>query len=70
MRSRKIKIGVACAAAAGLALMVASWATGARTAASAPVGSGTASATRLHSWPGVAAEPMVGTVSQFRTLGS
>ena len=46
MRSRKIKIGVACAAAAGLALMVASWATGARTAASAPVGSGTASATK------------------------
>jgi branched-chain amino acid transport system substrate-binding protein len=41
MRSTKIKIGVACAASAVVALMLTTWATGA-----GPVGSGTASATK------------------------
>jgi branched-chain amino acid transport system substrate-binding protein len=41
MRSTKIKIGVACAASAIVALMLTTWATGA-----GPVGSGTASATK------------------------
>ena len=42
MRSTKIKIGVACAASAVVALMLTTWATGA-----GPVGSGTASATQV-----------------------
>jgi branched-chain amino acid transport system substrate-binding protein len=42
MRSTRFKIGVGCAAVGALALMLASWATGAE----APVGSGKASATK------------------------
>jgi branched-chain amino acid transport system substrate-binding protein len=45
MRSTKIKVGVAGAAVCVLALMLAGWATGAKTA-TAPVGSGKASATK------------------------
>ncbi len=45
MRSTKIKLGVASIAAFALALALAGWATGAQNAA-APVGSGTASATK------------------------
>ena len=47
MRSTKTKIGVVAAATCVLALMLAGWATGARNqATAAPVGSGTASATK------------------------
>jgi len=47
MRSTKIKIGVAGAAVSLLALMLAGWATGARTTTTAaPIGSGKASATK------------------------
>jgi branched-chain amino acid transport system substrate-binding protein len=45
MRSTKIKVGVVGAAVCALALMLAGWATGAKTA-TAPVGSGKASATK------------------------
>jgi branched-chain amino acid transport system substrate-binding protein len=46
MRSMKIKIGVACATSGLLALTLVAWASGETSRAAAPVGSGTASATK------------------------